>query len=286
MKTYCISNRKGGVGKTTTTVNLGTVPALAGKKVLIIDMDPQGNATQTFRCNNYEDENQADINDVLFNGVDIHKAIVHSEFYGIDVLPNNKKVRNPGEYFNDLYEKSERDSHKIVLRDALHAVADEYDYAFIDTNPSGGTMVDIQLTASDYVLIPVDVSGYSSDGISDELEDFYNVQDTFNPNLELKGVVLGDVNPRTNLTATRQQGYGKLLDNLALKTMIRHDGNLQTSSSLYEPLFSYKKKVNGCSDYINLAYELGIISYEECELLKKEYVKTVNLRNVSKKGRR
>lgn len=265
MAVLTMQNRKGGVAKTTSVVHLATVPALAGKKVLAIDMDPQGNTSQVFMAMR---EGEKDISDLLFFDAKIEDIIVHSK-YGVDVLPNNKKIQRPDKFF---YQSGRKDKDLLLLRNAIESVRNDYDLIIIDNNPSADTFSDMSLIAADYVLIPVDSANFSYDGIQDELQDFYNIKENFNDDIELLGVLLAHIKPQTKLLRTQHDAYDKIFDSLLLKAVIRDDNQIAEALARYMPVYFYNKKTNAGADYIEVAKQIGIISLDEYTELSRSYI--------------
>lgn len=264
MSILCAFNKKGGVGKTTSCVELACIPTLVGKKSLIVDMDCQGNSSQVYRAFN---ESAPDITDLLFGNASIEDVLVHSEF-GVDVLPNNKHVKRPDQYF---YSNGYQDKDLYKLKDVLDKIKDQYHTIIIDNSPAADSFSDMSLIASDYVLIPVDSANFSYDGISDVIKDFYRIQSDYNSELEIIGVLLAHVKARTTLVRQKYSAYDSMFQNIALKSVIRDDNNIAESLSRYMPIYYYDKKTNAGTDYINVAQQLSLIDLDDYKKLMREY---------------
>ena len=267
MSILCAFNKKGGVGKTTSCVELACIPTLVGKRSLIVDMDCQGNSSQVYRAFN---EENPDITDLLFGSATIDEVLVHSEF-GVDVLPNNKHVKRPDQYF---YSNGYQEKDLYRLKDVLDKIKENYDTIIIDNNPASDSFSDMSLIASDYVLIPVDSANFSYDGISDVLEYYYRIQQDYNSELQIIGVLLAHVKPRTTLVKQKYTAYDSMFQNIALKSVIRDDNNIAESLSRYMPVYFYDKKSNAGTDYINVAQQLSLIDLDDYKKLLREYSNT------------
>ena len=258
------ANRKGGSAKTGSTVSFATILSTLGHKVLVIDSDSQGNATEILDCFFEEHDDIPDYSDVLLDKCpDIHDAIQHSRF-GMDVLVNEKKVTK----LSDAFIRAGFDS-LTVLNDAIEPLRDEYEYILIDTNPSDTDAADNALVAADELLIPIQEEGQSSDGASDELKKAQFIRDNYKENYQVRGLFLCNVDPRTNLTKYRKQLNADVYGDKFFQTHIRRDNTYKNSASFYEPIYFIQKKSNVGTDYINLALEIGLITEKEHERLDK-----------------
>lgn len=267
MSILCAFNKKGGVGKTTSCVELACIPALVGKRSLIVDMDCQGNSSQVYRAFN---EDNPDITDLLFGSATIDDVLVHSDF-GVDVLPNNKHVKRPDQFF---YGNGYQEKDLYRLKEVLDKIKTNYDTIIIDNNPASDSFSDMSLIASDYVLIPVDSANFSYDGISDVIEDYYRIQSDYNSELQIIGVLLAHVKARTTLVKQKYSAYDSMFQNIALKSVIRDDNNIAESLSRYMPVYFYDKKTNAGTDYINVAQQLSLIDLDDYKKLLREYSNT------------
>ena len=260
-------NHKGGVAKTVSVVNLAAVTALAGKMVLIIDLDFQGNASQALDVQG--SENEKDVIDFIYNKAEIDEVLKHSEF-NIDVLPNNAKYEQPDRYhIQGGYDNNSRSI--FFIKDRIKSLISQYDLILIDTNPSHNIWNDMAMTASNYIIIPVNTDSASSDGITKTLKNYIKIKKNYNNNLGLLGVLLTRVKSRTNLAKEKYDSYGDLLKNARLKSVIRDDNNIMDAMSHYMPVYYFNPKTNAGTDYIEAAREMGFISLSDYTTLKKQY---------------
>ena len=188
-----VANQKGGVGKTTTTVNLGASLAFVGKKVLLVDIDAQGNATSGVGIRKPDVEQ--DIYDVLVNETPIVEAILPSSRENLDIVPATIQLAGAEIELTSMMARESR------LKSALNEIKEQYDYIFIDCPPSLGHLTINAFTASDSILIPVQCEYYALEGLSQLLNTVRLVQKHFNPELEIEGVLLTMYDARTNLGA-------------------------------------------------------------------------------------
>ena len=191
-KTICICNQKGGTGKTTTAVNLSSTLAVLGKKILLIDLDPQGNATSGAGINKNEIEKS--IYEVLLQKTSIGEAIIKTNFYNFDLVPCNINLTGAEiELVGAL-------SRETRLRRSLEIVKQNYDFIFIDSPPSLGLLTLNALVASDSILIPIQCEFYALEGVSQLIKTIQLVKDGLNSSLHIEGVLLTMADYRTNLT--------------------------------------------------------------------------------------
>ena len=188
-KTVAIVNQKGGVGKTTTCVNLAAALGSMGKKVLVCDFDPQGNATSGFGV---DKSSSPSIYDVLVSGADIKKAVVSTQW--CDVIPANKFLSGA------TVELIAMDRREYRLRDILSTIKDEYDFVFIDCPPSLELLTLDSLCAADTLLVPVQCEYFALEGLSDLMYTIRLAKRSLNPTLDIEGVVLTMYDGRTNLS--------------------------------------------------------------------------------------
>lgn len=254
MKTISIFNFKGGVGKTVSAINISSILAEKGFKILLVDMDSQSSLSSTFEVN---DITKPSIGELLTDDdYEIKDVLVHTEVENIDILPCNKK-----------FAKTERlmwiDTSKSVqyrLKNVLDRVKEsgyEYDYCIIDCPPADGIASMNSLVASDEVLIPIKIGKYAYDGIGRLMKEIKNIQEEFNPNLSFKSCFVTMADNRTNLTkiVVEMLEEEKLGDKLA-KTQIRNNIALEEAIFMNKPVKDYKDNSNASQDYKALVKEL------------------------------
>lgn len=241
-----VVNQKGGVGKTTTTVNLSAALHDAGKRVLLCDFDPQANATSGMGV----DKNTASPNvyDVLINGAEPERAVEHTK-YG-DVLPSNKALAGAG------IEMIGIDHREMLLKQALGALSDQYDYIFIDCPPSLELLTVNALCAADSLLVPVQCEYYALEGLSDLLATVRLVKRGLNPRLALEGVLLTMFDSRTNLSLQVAEEVKRHFPGQVYATVIPRNVRLSEAPSHGKPITAYDPYSRGCEAYTALAQEM------------------------------
>ena len=252
-KIVAIANQKGGVGKTTTNVNVSACMASLGKKVLTIDIDPQGNTTSGLGI----DKNKAEksIYDVIINRVPARECIIHTDYDNLDIIVS--KIQLAGAEI-ELVPMMARET---ILKNALKEIRDDYDYIFIDCPPSLGLITINSLTAADKLLVPIQCEFYALEGLTQLLSTFDLVQRNLNPNLEIEGVVLTMFDSRTNLSIQVVDEVKKHFRNKVYTTIIPRNVRLGEAPSHGMPIIAYDPKCAGAEAYMDLAEE--IIDNEE-----------------------
>lgn len=248
-KVIAISNQKGGVGKTTTSINLASGLAHVGKKVLLIDFDSQGNATQGLNAN--QNNSQATIHSVLMEGVPIQQAIVPKMNPRIDIVPANINLAGADLDMDKMeYGKEE------LLKKAIAPIRDQYDYIIIDCPPALGLLNTNALTAADSVLIPVQCEYYALEGLTQLLNTILLTQSVFNRNLTIEGVLLTMLDSRTNLGVEVTQEVRKYFKDKVYKTVIPRNVKLSEAPSAGLSIFDYDSRSEGAKSYARLAKEV------------------------------
>lgn len=247
-KIIAIANQKGGVGKTTTSVNLGAGLAQVGKKVLLVDIDAQGNATTGVGIEKSE-LNQC-IYNVLVEDADVQGVIQKTATENLDVLPATIQLAGAE------IELVPTISREVRLQRALQPVRDEYDYIIIDCPPSLGLLTINALTAADSVIIPVQCEYYALEGLSQLLNTVRLVQKHLNKNLAIQGVLLTMLDARTNLGIQVIDEVKKYFRDKVYRSIIPRNVRLSEAPSHGKPIMQYDAKSRGAEVYIDLAEEV------------------------------
>ena len=249
MRRISIVNIKGGVGKTTSTINLGAILAKEGKKVLIVDIDPQSNSTMAFDVYNKEDKTISDV--LLDNDINVKDVIKNTEFENIDVLPSSIKLAfAEREILIDVTR-----SQQNRLKKALEVVEDLYDYCIIDCPPSMSTITINALVASDEVLVPIKIDKYALDGLEYLLESINRIKDEFNDKLKFSGCFI-TMDDSTTVNKEVKRLLKELLGDKVFNSNIRKNVSVVESTFEQKPLVHYRPKSNANKDYIELAKEV------------------------------
>ncbi|GEK29605.1 ParA family protein [Furfurilactobacillus siliginis] len=243
-----LANQKGGVGKTTTSVNLGACLANEGQRVLLVDTDAQGNATSGIGIQ--KATIQKDIYDVLVNETPMSEVILATNHPGLDIVPATIQLSGAEIELTNLMARETR------LKDALQEVHDDYDFILIDCPPSLGLLTINAFTASDSILIPVQSEYYALEGLSQLLNTIKLVQKHFNRSLRIEGVLLTMFDARTNLGAQVNAEVQKYFGDRVYKTIIPRNVRLSEAPSHGLAIIDYDPKSRGAEVYSELAEEV------------------------------
>ncbi len=253
-KIISVANQKGGVGKTTTTVNLGTILAKKGKKVLLIDADPQGNATSGLGV---EKEVEFSTYDVLVNETAIEDTIQDTMIKNLKICPSNINLAGAEVELVSMMSREQR------LKEKLEEVKDKFDYILIDCPPSLGLITLNSFTASNSVLIPVQCEYFALEGLGQLLNTINLVKKHLNKEIQIEGALLTMYDIRTNLSNQVVKEVKKYFDNKVYKTVIPRNVRLSEAPSYGMPITEYDPKSKGAKSYMKFTKEFLKINEEE-----------------------
>ncbi|MDD2955547.1 MAG: AAA family ATPase [Oscillospiraceae bacterium] len=247
-KVISVTNQKGGVGKTTTTVNTVAWLGLKGKKTLLVDIDPQGNSTsglgvnkRNIICSTY---------DLLIGSAGAEEALVHTAFQNVDLLPSNINLAAAEIEIVEMEDRAQR------LKTALAPIKGRYDYILIDCPPSLGLITINALTASDTLLVPIQCEYYALEGLTQLISTVRQVKRLYNPNIEIEGVLLTMYDGRLNLTMQVVQEVKKYFPQKVYSTTIPRNVRLSESPSFGQPVMYFDRGSKGSKAYEELAEEI------------------------------
>ena len=248
MKTICIFNQKGGVGKTTTNINLCAYLAMEGYRVLTIDIDPQGNTTSGLGL----DKNSLDFSmyDVLVSDTTIKESIIKS-----DLVQNLSIAPSTMELAGAEVQLINKENREKIMKDKLKEIEDEYDYVFIDCPPSLGVLTINALSCADSVLIPIQCEFYALEGVSQLMSTVQLVKKSLNKKLDIEGVIMTMFDFRTNLSNEVLKEVQKFFNEKVYKTTIPRNVRLAEAPSFGLPIMLYDEKCKGAEAYVNLTKE-------------------------------
>lgn len=246
-KTVSVINQKGGVGKTTTAVNLSAAIGALGKKVLLVDIDPQGNSTSGYGIN--KREIQSSTYDMLINGVKASEIVINTKFENVDLLPSDMNLAGAEVEMIGL------DKREGLIKTGLAEIWDKYDYIFLDCPPSLGLITINALCASDTFLVPIQCEYYALEGLAQLMSTVRQIKRLYNPHIELEGVLLTMYDGRLNLTNQVVDEVKKFFPKKVYSTSIPRNVRLSEAPSFGEPIMYYDKSSKGAQAYALLAKE-------------------------------
>ena len=247
-KIISIANQKGGVGKTTTSINLSAALAAQGKKVLIIDTDPQGNTTSGFGVEKNELDNT--VYELMLNECTIKECILEDVIPNMDMLPTNVNLAAIEIETIDVANK------EYILKNEIDWIKDKYDFILIDCPPSLSMLTVNAMTAADSVLVPIQCEYYALEGLSQLIHTINLVKSRLNEDLEMEGVVFTMYDSRTNLSAEVVENVKENLDEHIFDTVIPRNIRLAEAPSFGQPITIYDPKSAGSVSYLSLAEEI------------------------------
>ena len=245
-KVVAIANQKGGVGKTTTAINLAAAVSLERKRVLLVDTDPQGNSTSGFGIAKRNVEYS--VYDVILGEVPAKRAVIKTKF-GVDIIPSNTQLSGAAIELVSVTSRERR------LRQALASVIEAYDFIFIDCPPSLDLLTLNSLCAADTVLIPIQCEFFALEGLSELISTIRTVKQMYNKYIEIESVLLTMYDGRLNLTLQVAQEVKKFFPNRVFQTVIPRNIRISEAPSFGEPITSYDPVSKGAEAYRNLARE-------------------------------
>ncbi len=245
-KIISVVNQKGGVGKTTTAVNLAAGVGILGKKVLLIDLDPQGNTTSGYGIAKTVEHSSYS---VLTGGSAAKDAIIKTQYKNVDIMPTNMDLAGAE---IELIGLQNRES---ILKNAISVLRDEYDFIFIDCPPSLGLITINALNASDTFLVPIQCEYFALEGLSQLMQTVRQVKRLYNPFIEIEGVLLTMFDGRLNLTRQVMEEIKKFFGKKLYKTVIPRAVRLSEAPSYGMPIQYYDKRSKGANSYNDLSKE-------------------------------
>ena len=245
-KIIAVTNQKGGVGKTTTSVNLSACLAYEGKRTLLIDCDPQCNSTSGLGVEDYD----LSIYECLSEAEKTESAIVETKYRNLSVIPSSPNLSAAE------IELAYEDNREFFLKNVLNRIKNNYDYIIIDSPPALGMITINILTASDSVLIPIQCEYYALEGLSQLISTVRTIKKKLNPNIEIEGVLGTMYDGRTNLSIQVLDEVKRYFPDKVYKTIIPRNIRLSEAPSFGEPVIAYDRTSKGADAYMALAKEL------------------------------
>jgi len=246
-KIIAISNQKGGVGKTTSAINIASFLAITETPTLLIDMDPQANASSGLGI---DINNHKSIYDIMINNVNIKKCILQTNIDYLDIIPSHTKLSGAEIELVSMF------TRESILKDALQSVLGKYKYIIIDTPPSLGLLTINVLTASKSLIIPIQCEYYALEGLSQLLNTIRLIQKNLNPELNIEGILITMFDSRLNMSRQVVSEVKEYFGDKVYKTIINRNVKLGESPSHGKPIILYDPSSTGSQNYMNLVTEI------------------------------